>query len=743
MEQNVEIKVDYTSVDKKVDKLIKNVCLYLSELSPDYIENEIKKAYLFARDAHHGVMRLSGDPYINHPVEATQILLDLKPDLYTIQACILHDVIEDTPRTYEDILLTFWEEVARICAWMEKLSKVRYFWEERTVGSLRKMFVAMSEDIRVIFVKLSDRLHNMKTLKYHPKKEKRERIALETLNIYAPIADRLGLHKFKNMLDEECFKILFPNDYKQIKKELTETNETMTSFQKNAKLEIENILKATGIEYMVDFRVKSIYSIYKKLKRKNLEKVSDLYDLYGIKILVNDVSDCYKALGLVHSFWTPLPKRFKDYIALPKPNGYQSLHTTVVGLLKKHRQQPTEIQIKTFDMELRSSIWVAAHFEYKEKGSKMAQDIDWVRQLKDLTENLWNNEFMDSLKIDLFKDRIFVLTPRWDNINLPAGSTPIDFAYEIHTDLWNHITIAKINGQPSPLDKELKNGDVVEIITDKNKKPNPFYISFVKTTKAKNCIRSFLRNEDKELHIERGREILNNLLGKAGIEKLDKDLTVLKTIDDRTYSVDERIDILEQVGNFSTNPTAIVKKIFKTKKIQYKPKTPLNKTQNIPIEIDEKKSQKDIIIGGEKNMPYKVWVCCQDKLADKIVAYINSKWVITIHNRDCKTLYRLSKDRLLSAYYEWDELNNIIFDINFIFANKIGVLKNLSDILFDMNINTLEILSKREGLEKTSLYLKLEILDHDYLIIDRFLERVKFKLWNNLLDFEVKKIGNN
>jgi len=247
----------------------------------------------------------------------------------------------------------------------------------------------------------------------------------------------------------------------------------------------------------------------------------------------------------------------------------------------------------------------------------------------------------------------------------------------------------------------------------------------------------------KNYILKDGREILNNLLWKAGIEKLDKDLTVLKTIDDRTYSVDERIDILEQVGNFSTNPTAIVKKIFKTKKIQYKPKTPLNKTQNIPIEIDEKKSQKDIIIGGEKNMPYKVWVCCQDKLADKIVAYINSKWVITIHNRDCKTLYRLSKDRLLSAYYEWDELNNIIFDINFIFANKIGVLKNLSDILFDMNINTLEILSKREGLEKTSLYLKLEILDHDYLIIDRFLERVKFKLWNNLLDFEVKKIGNN
>lgn len=741
METKNEVIINYSSVDRKVEKLVKNVSAYLHELSPEYIDNEIKKAYLFARDAHHGVMRLSGDPYINHPVEATQILLDLKPDLFTIQACILHDVIEDTERTYEDILQVFWEEVARICAWMEKLSKVRYLWEERTVGSLRKMFVAMSEDIRVIFVKLSDRLHNMKTLKYHPKKEKQERIALETLNIYAPIADRLGLHKFKNMLDEECFKILFPNDYRQIKRELIDSDETMNSFQKNARVEIEKILKDTGIEYQVDFRVKSIYSIYKKLKRKNLSKVSDLYDLYGIKILVKDVSDCYKTLWLVHSVWTPLPKRFKDYIALPKPNGYQSLHTTVVGLLKHHRQLPTEIQIKTFDMELRSSIWVAAHFEYKEKGSKIAQDIDWVKQLKDLTENLGNNEFMDSLKIDLFKDRIFVLTPRGDNINLPAGSTPIDFAYEIHTDLWNHIVIAKINGQPSPLDKELKNGDIVEIITDKNKIPNPFYISFVKTTKAKNCIRSFLRNEDRELHIERGREILNNLLEKTGMEKLDKDLTVLKTIDDRNYSVDERIDILEQVGNFSTNPTAIVKKIFKSKKLQYKPKNS-EKTHLPHIDInEEKKSQKDIIIWWEREMPYKVWVCCEDKLSDKIVAYINSKGVITIHNRNCKTLNRLSKDRLLSAYYEWDELNNIIFDINFLFENKIGVLKNLSDILFDMNINTLEILSKREGLDKTGLYLKLEILDHDYLIIDRFLERVKFKLWNSLLDFEVKKIG--
>ncbi len=742
METNLKIESDYLKIDKKVELLINQVVLYLKDFSRDYVSNEINKAYLYAKNAHHGDFRLSWQPYIDHPVEATLILLDLKPDIYTIQACLLHDVIEDTPKTYEDILKTFWIEVAGLCRGMEKLSKVRYAGEERTIGSLRKMFVAMSEDIRVIFVKLSDRLHNMRTLKYHPKKEKQQRIALETLNIYAPIADRLWLHQFKNQLDEECFKILNPSDYKRLKKELNDSSETMISFKKNAKLEISDLLDGSWIEYKVDFRVKSIYSIYNKMKRKWLTSINDLYDLYGIKILVWDVSDCYRVLWLVHNVWTPLPKRFKDYIALSKPNGYKSLHTTVIGLLKHHRQQPTEIQIKTFDMELRSSIWVAAHFEYKEKWSRIATDIDWVRELKNLTESMENNEFMDSLKIDLFKDRIFVLTPKWDSINLPAGSTSIDFAYEIHTDLWNHIVIAKINGQPSPLDKELKNGDVVDIITDKNKKPNPFSISFVKTAKAKNCIRSFLRNEDNELYIEKWKEILNNILEKYGLEKLDKELSYLKNIDDRIYSVEERNDILEQIWNFSTNPIAIIKKICRSKNIQYKP---VNESEwKLPATLvwknSDVKKEKIIIIGWEVNIPYKIWICCENRLSEKIVSYINWKWVFTIHNRDCKTLHKLSKDRLLSAYFEWDILNNIIFDIHFVFQNKIGILKSLSDILFDMNINTLEIISKKESIDTIWLALKLEIQDHDYLIIDRFIGRVNFKIWKYIVLYEVTKI---
>jgi len=742
MNTSSDIEVDYTKLDKKVEKIIKRVNLYMPSLSKEYISNEIKKAYIYARDAHKWVFRLSWEPYISHPVEATLLLLDLKPDILTIQACLLHDVIEDTTRTYEDILEVFWEEVANLCAWMEKLSKVRYKWEERSIWSLRKMFIAMAEDIRVVFIKLADRLHNMKTLKYHPKKEKRDRISLETLNIYSPIADRLWLYDFKNQLDTECFKILEPNEYIKIIRQLNKLKDTKISFEKNAKLEVDNLLNWTWINYEIDFRVKSIYSIYKKMKLKWYEKVSDLYDLYWIRIVVDNIPDCYRVLWIIHNKWAPLPKRFKDYIALPKPNWYRSLHTTVIWLLKNHRKQPTEIQIKTLEMKEQSEIWIAAHFEYKEKWSKIAKDIDWVKELKDLTEKLWNNEFIESLKIDIFKDRIFVLTPKWDTVNLPAWSTPIDFAYEIHTYLWNHIVTAKVNGQVYPLDKELHNWDVVDVIIDKNKKPNPFWISFVKTTKAKNCIKSFLKNENKDLHRERGRDIMNKYLEKCWFEKLDKDLSLLKILDWKENSFEERWQILEQVWNFSITASSLLKRIFKVKKIKQTNK--IDKKNTFQAEKTLKKEEKDkiknIIIWWEKNLPYKIGHCCEWRLSDKIVWYINSKGIITIHNRDCKFLNRINKDRLLSAYYEWDEKTSIIVDISFLFENKIWVLKELSDILYSMNISTIGINTKKAWLNEIILDLELELLDYDYLLIDRFIDRVKLKMWKLLKSFEIKKI---
>ncbi|MDD3646194.1 MAG: RelA/SpoT family protein [Candidatus Gracilibacteria bacterium] len=729
---------DYSKIDKKVEKIIKSVAVYMTYSDKKTINDEIYKAYYYARDAHEGQFRQSGDPYIIHPVEAVGILVSLKPDLDTIQACFLHDVIEDTPKTKDDIEKNFGKQVALLCSGMEKLSKVKYRGEDRNVGSLRKMFVAMAEDLRVIFIKLSDRLHNMQTLRFHPSPEKRERIALETLNIYIPIADRLGLFQLKNALEEECFRNLEPDDYKKLSKELREMRESMESFSHSAEKEIKKVLEEGGInKYEVDYRIKSIYSIYKKMQKKGLDSAKSLYDLFGIRIMVKNETQCYKVLGLIHKKWTPLPNRFKDYIALPKPNGYKSLHTTVIGLLKDFRKQPTEIQIKTFKMKEAADIGVAAHFEYKERGSKVAEDIYWVKELKELTESLENNDFIDSLKIDVFKDRIFVFTPKGDLINLPSGSTPIDFAYYVHSELGDHISVVRINGTVRTLDKELHNGDVIEIVTDKNKKPNPFWLSFVKTTKAKNRIRSYLKKDDKELFRERGKDILNKYFEKASMPSMDKEMSVLKNIDGKNYTIEERCQILEQIGNFSITPASVFKRILK-----YQNKLTVNKGAKEESEgiIEEDIGRRKIVVGGEENLEYKIGNCCKRKIPKRIVAHINGKGIITIHKRDCKVIETVNKDRLLSAYLPGDENEYLHVDIIFTVLNKKGVLKNLSDIIYAMDINIDGINFNKTGKIKGDLVLTLEIPDYDYLILDRLVERVKNNLGHDLVGYQIKNL---
>jgi len=732
-------KIDYSNIDQKVDTIIDKAKKYLKNIPKREITKEIKKAYNFAKKAHEWQFRLSWDPYIIHPVEATNFLLSLKPDVYTIQACLLHDVIEDTEVTAEEIEENFWKEVRFLCEWMEKLWKVRYSWEERAIWSLRKMFIAMAEDLRVVFIKLADRMHNMDTLHFHPKKEKQERIALETLNIYAPIADRLGLYHIKNFLEEKCLFILDRDEYERIKKELEELNDSAEIFKKHAKKEIEDLLLQNNIKnYEVDYRVKSIYSIYKKLQKKWLEHVKSLYDIFGLRIMLKDEITCYKVLGLIHKTWTPLPKRFKDYIALPKPNWYRSIHTTIIWLLKDYRKQPTEIQIKTFEMKEFSDIWIAAHFEYKEKGSVVAQDIDWVKELKEITNDLENNDFVNSLKVDVFKDRIFVFTPKWDLINLPAWSTPVDFAYHVHSDLWDHISIAKINWITRTLDKELHNWDVIEIITDKNKKPSPFWLSFVKTAKAKNRIKAFLKKENKDLYRERWREILAKYLEKTWIFKLDKELHILKKLDDREYKTEERWQILEQIWNFSITPASVFKRILRAQKIE------LDSKRNIKDSKEQKETvtkTKEIIIGWEEGLEYKLWkCCCKDRLPKKMVAHVNKSWEIVIHKRNCKILENVNKDRLLPAYFKWEEKECLEVEIIFTVLNKKWVLKTITDNLYSMDINIEEINFHKISKYKWDISLILEIPDYDYLIVDRFIERIKNCLKDNLIWVQLKDL---
>ncbi len=738
--QNYDTHIE--AVDTQIASIISRAISYMWEMEESEVRESILQAYDFAKSAHEHDTRLSWEPYISHPVAATQILLSLSPDIETIQACLLHDVIEDTEYTYEDILEIFGQDVARLCSGMSKLEKVRYRGEERAIGSLRKMFVAMAEDIRVIFIKLSDRLHNMQTLHYHPKPEKQKRIAEETLNIYSPIAWRLGLYTLKNDLENECFKILYHDEYETLIEHLKELSESRKEFQNSAILEIQKLLSSVDIAHKVDFRVKSPYSIYKKMQRKGISHPADLYDIYGVRIIVPSIADCYRVLGEIHSKWHTLPYRFKDYIALPKPNGYQSLHTTIVWFLKNFTAQPTELQIRTEDMHVRSEIGVAAHFEYKEKGSKIATEIDWVSDLRDAAWQEGGKDLLDSLRGDTFRNRIFIFTPRGDLVNLPVWSTPIDFAYQVHTDLGNHISIAKVNSQVHPLDKELSNGDIVEVIIDKNRKPSPFWLGFVKTIKAKNNIKSYLHKGDKELHRDRGKEIINKYLEKSGLSLLDKDLTVLKNIDERELNIEERLQLLEQVGNFSITPASLLRRIMRSLKIPYHKKSSSQNGETLSGASTQssQSDHKEIIIWGEENIPYKQCrSCCAHGIPESIVAHINSRGHFTIHARTCRVLNGVNKDRLMNAFVKWEEYQSR-FSISLTVDNIPWMFKSVSEVLYAMEINIDEIHTRKRSSSATEIVFSLEIPDYEYLLIDRFLERVKIVLWKGLHDYQLQKI---
>lgn len=624
-------------IDRYVDDIIARVQGYMLSVDAVVIRREIQKAYQYAKEAHSGQFRRSGDPYIIHPVLATVQLLSIKPDLTTIQALFLHDVPEDTDRTIEEVQEHFGEDVAFIVAGVEKLSKIKYRGEERNIGSLRKMFIAMSEDLRVIFVKLADRIHNMQTLGFHPMPEKRERIAIETLNIYAPIADRLGIFDFKEILENEAFKILHPSDYERVTSELAALRPEQDAFLSHARSLIAETFAHEGIPIIdVSSRIKSPWSIYRKMQRKNYEHVADLYDIFALRIITESVADCYNVLGHLHNRWTPVPRRFKDYIALPKENGYQSLHTTVVGFFRElagpvNRMQPTEIQIRTKKMHERAEIGMAAHFDYSEKGkSSFSGDVYWVSELKDILSTSQDSEFLSDMKITVFEDRIFVFTPKGDIKILPRGGTPVDFAYAIHSDLGNHITIARVNGRVAPLDCELKNGDSVEIVIDRNRKPSITWLSFVKTVRAKDVIKSAINRDKRDELLEKGRFILGAYLRRHYGKELDKDCTLLNHLDDRVLDVKAKEEVLVQLGNLSRKPSSVMRSVAAhhqdLRRVDGK-KEPVYRgtvTHGTPGRIGDTHTEYQpqeeaapplgsVIIGGQTGVEYRVAQCCRPK----------------------------------------------------------------------------------------------------------------------------------
>ena len=470
----------------------------------------IEKAYVFANRAHAGQKRKNGEPYISHCVETARTLIDWKLDESTVAAGLLHDVVEDTPVTDAELKTEFGEEIARLVDGVTKISHVKYRGHEKQVENLRKMILAMAQDLRVLLIKLADRLHNMRTLSALPP-QKRSRIALETMEIYAPLAYRLGMQKISGELEDLAFPYTYPSEYHWLIKKLEYRYEAMEKYLNRIRPTVEKALEDAAVDVVsLDYRAKRYASLYRKLLRYEMD-IDRVYDLVAFRVIVKNVEDCYATLGVIHNLWTPMPGRIKDYIAIPKPNGYRSLHTTVICL----DGRLVEFQIRTEQMHRESENGIAAHWAYEEsKGTKnytrkkaikaATQEIKWVEQLRSWQNETTNSEeFLDSLKVDFLKDRIFVITPQGDVLDLPQGATPIDFAYQIHSQIGDQAVSAKVNGDMVPLDHKLKSSDIVEILIQKGKKPSPDWLNFAITSNARNQIRNAFKGTRHNLHIER------------------------------------------------------------------------------------------------------------------------------------------------------------------------------------------------------------------------------------------------
>ncbi|MCL5071694.1 MAG: bifunctional (p)ppGpp synthetase/guanosine-3',5'-bis(diphosphate) 3'-pyrophosphohydrolase, partial [Actinobacteria bacterium] len=527
IENNIVLRnMEAYDIDKNYEELISSIKSY----NPKLDETLIYKAYLIAKKYHTNQYRKSGEPFVMHPLEVAKILARIELDQASIIAAILHDLVEDTDFTVEKVKEEFGEEIANIINGVTKLEKIIFHTkEERQVGNLRKMIIAMSEDVRIIIVKLADRLHNMRTLS-SLSKEKMQLKSIETLEVYAPIAHRLGIFQIKSELEDLSFKYLYPRQYVKIKKMLSEKIEERKELIDEAIETVKEKLSEVGIYAEISGRVKNYYSIYNKLTIQN-KTFENIYDLIAIRIIVNDVKSCYGVLGIIHSIWKPVPGRFKDYIANPKFNMYQSLHTTVIG----KKGVPIEIQIRTFEMHKISEYGIAAHYKYKEGDVKLDEfdkRIAWIRQLLDWQKELKNpQDYMESLKLDLFEDEVFVFTPKGKVVNLPRKSTVIDFAYAIHTDIGQNCIGAKINGQMVPIETMLENGDIVEIIVSKTPKgPSRDWLNVVKTAKAINKIKQWFSREERQESLNAGKEIMLKILRKSGLSFKTVNLDIFEEV---------------------------------------------------------------------------------------------------------------------------------------------------------------------------------------------------------------------
>jgi len=646
----------------------------------------IQKAYVYAATAHAGQTRLSGEPYLSHPLAVANTLADMGFDEPTVAAGLLHDTVEDTRASIEEIDENFGEDVADIVDGVTKISLIPFEnKEEAQAENIRKMILAMSHDMRVLMVKLADRLHNMSTLDFQ-KAHKQRRIAQETMDIYAPLANRLGLHLLKRELEDLSFKYLKPDVYNQVDHWLDRHQVVEKQIIDKVVRLIRDLLADNQICGDVYGRIKHIYSIYKKMQSQSLT-LDEMHDIMAFRVLVKDIRDCYAVLGLVHSQWRPVHGRFKDYISMPKANGYQSLHTTVIG----PEGERIEIQIRTEDMHRQAEHGVAAHWLYKEKGRVNSRDLEqfsWLREIFERQgEEADSREFMHSLKMDLFKDEVYVYTPAGDVKELPEGATPLDFAFVIHTKVGQHCAGAKINGRLMPLSTELKNGDIVEIITDPVRNPNRDWLKLVKTARARSRIQRYLRTEERAHAVALGRDMLEKEGRKVSLNvgrALKEGHMALVAQDMNFDSVDE---LIASVGYAHITPRKVLNRLYAVlHPSEVSPAAPAAPSVKESRDVSARKGE-GVGISGVDSVLMRFAKCCNPVPGDPIIGYISRGMGVTVHRTDCANVANMEPERLISVHWDGGEEKPYEAGIFVMARNQQGVLAEVAATLARNNVN--------------------------------------------------------
>ena len=705
--------MEFKDKDVEFKHLIDTIHTYLPQAKCD----DVTKAYNLAEEAHKDQRRVSGEPYILHPLAVAQILADMKIDTTTITASLLHDVVEDTSYTLEDIKKMFGKEVAFLVDGVTKLSRLNYRTkEDQQLNSMRKMFLAMAKDVRVVVIKLADRLHNMRTLRYM-RSDKQKRIAQETLEIFAPLAHRLGIFNIKWELEDLSFRYLEPDKYYDLVDQMKQKRHVREEIVNEAIDVLKKALDDAHIHCEINGRPKHFYSIYKKMKKDNRD-LSQVYDLFAIRVIVDDVKDCYGVLGIVHSLWKPLPYRFKDYIAMPKPNNYQSLHTTVIGT----RGQPVEIQIRTWEMHHIAEYGVAAHWRYKEGNQTANKDafdekMGWLRNLLEWQDTSNPKEFVNALKLDAFSDEVFVFSPRGDVIDLPQGSIPIDFAYRIHTDVGHRCVGAKINGKIVPLDYKLKNGDIVEIITSKVGKPSLDWLNIVGSSESRSKIRSWFKKENREENIAKGLDALERECKRLGHDW--KALNVGGRLGRvaKQMNAGSEDDLVAAVGygGFAVN-TVLIKLLELHKKDLQKQEEKTNSLaalEKLKTKKPVKHNGTGILVKGEPGLLVRLAKCCSPVPGDPIIGFITRGRGVSVHRADCPNVTHGQNDvdRLIDV--EWDYDGNERFEVNMeiVAYDRTGIMAEIMATLAEMKISILSVNAKTSDTKNVTIHMGISIKD--------------------------------